>query len=248
MTDTAESRRRLLLPAALLALGLTAAGALVGANIPRLRTADRSVVVKGVSEREARADLAVWPLRLVATADDLAAANAEMTRSVAAVRAFLAAQGLAAPATEVAIQDFTVSDARAQQGGYQPGSRYVIRQTLVVRSTNPAQVLAASQRVAELVAQGVVLSSGQEYGGGGPTFVFTKLNDLKPAMIAEATARAREGAAQFARDSRSDLAGIRRASQGVFEILPRDQAPGISQESQPVKVVRVVTTVEYGLR
>jgi hypothetical protein len=33
----------------------------------------------------------------------------------------------------------------------------------------------------------------------------------------------------------------------VFEILPRDQAPGISQESQIVKTVRVVTTVEYAI-
>ncbi|MFO0094271.1 MAG: SIMPL domain-containing protein, partial [Gemmatimonadaceae bacterium] len=106
---------------------------------------------------------------------------------------------------------------------------------------------AASQRVPELVRNGVVLSSGQEYGGGGPTFVFTKLNALKPAMIAEATARAREGAEQFAKDAASQLSGIRSASQGVFEILPRDQAMGITEESQVVKRVRVVTTVVYGL-
>jgi hypothetical protein len=67
-------------------------------------------------------------------------------------------------------------------------------------------------------------------------------------MIGDATARARESAEQFARDSRSSLAGIRTANQGVFEILPRDQAPGISQESQIVKTVRVVSTVEYFLK
>ena len=86
-----------------------------------------------------------------------------------------------------------------------------------------------------------------EYGGG-PTFIFTGLNDLKPKMIAEATARAREAAAQFAADSRTSLGAIRQANQGIFEILPRDQAPGISQESQIVKTVRVVSTVEYLLR
>jgi hypothetical protein len=91
------------------------------------------------------------------------------------------------------------------------------------------------------------MSSGQEYGNGGPTFVFTKLNDLKPQMIAEATASAREAAEQFARDSKSTLSGIKRGSQGYFEILPRDQAAGISEESQVLKRVRVVTTVEYGL-
>ena len=112
----------------------------------------------------------------------------------------------------------------------------------------PLLVLKANQHVGELVTAGVVLSSGGEYGSGGPTFIFTGLSKLKPEMIAEATARAREAAEQFARDSRSQVGGIRQANQGVFEILPRDQAPGISQESQMVKTVRVVTTVEYGIR
>jgi hypothetical protein len=97
------------------------------------------------------------------------------------------------------------------------------------------------------VSAGVVLSSGEQYGNGGPTFVFTGLNALKPKMIGEATARAREAAEQFARDANSSVGGIRRANQGVFEILPRDQAQGISEASQIVKMVRVVSTVDYFL-
>ena len=234
-------------PALLLAIGIAGGGYLAGAGVVRARTSDRTVVVRGVSEREAKADLAIWPLRLIVTDEDLARANATLERNVAQTRAFLVAQKLDGAGTEVSLQEFSVQDNRAT-GNYQVGSRYVIRQTLVVRSTTIDLVQTASQRVPELVKGGVVLSSGQEYGGGGPTFVFTGLNTLKPPMIAEATARAREGAEQFARDSRSTLTGIRRATQGVFEILPRDQAQGISEESQVTKRVRVVTTVEYGLR
>jgi hypothetical protein len=119
---------------------------------------------------------------------------------------------------------------------------------MLVRSNQPDKVLAASQQVSELAAIGVVISSGTGETGNGPTFVFSGLNQLKPAMIADATARAREAAAQFARDSHSELAGIRQANQGVFEILARDQAPGISQESQIAKVVRVVATIDYYLQ
>jgi hypothetical protein len=233
------------LAAALLAVGIAAGGYLAGNGVARARTGDRTVVVRGVSEREAKADLAIWPLRLVVADEDLARANSTLERNVEQTRAFLAAQGLSGAGTEVTLQEFSVQDNRAM-GGDQ-GVRYVIRQTLVVRSTRVDVVETASQRVPELVRAGVVLSSGQEYGGVGPTFVFTGLNALKPPMIAEATARAREGAEQFARDSRSSLTGIRRATQGVFEILPRDQAQGISEESQVTKRVRVVTTVEYGL-
>lgn len=233
--------------AALLALGIAVGGYLAGDGFARARTGDRTVTVRGVSEREAKADLAIWPLRLVVADEDLARANATLERSVQQTREFLTAQGLAGAGTEVTLQEFSVQDNRANGGGDQ-GIRYVIRQTLVVRSTRVDVVQTASQRVPELVRAGVVLSSGQEYGGGGPTFVFTGLNALKPPMIKEATARAREGAEQFASDSRSALTGIRRATQGVFEIRPRDQAQGISEESQLTKRVRVVTTVEYGLR
>jgi uncharacterized protein len=237
--------RTTLLPATLLALGIAAGGFFVGRGVTMMRTADRTVSVKGVSEREVRADLAIWPLRLIAASDDLAQANGLLERNVATVRAFLLANQLDSTAAEVSVQEFTVQDARSMGSD---GARFVIRQTIVVRSAQVDRVLAASQRVPELVRQGVVLSSGQEYGGGGPTFVFTKLNDFKPAMIAEATARAREGAEQFAKDAASALAGIRTASQGFFEILPRDQAAGINEESQVNKRLRVVTTVTYGLR
>ena len=64
----------------------------------------------------------------------------------------------------------------------------------MVRSGNPAVVMAASQKVSNLVAAGVVLS-------------------------AQATANAREAAEQFAKDSRTALSGIRQASQGVFVFL-----------------------------
>jgi hypothetical protein len=148
--------------------------------------------------------------------------------------------------------EFSATDAYANQfiSDKKPANRYVVHQTVLVRSNRPDQVLAASQQISELAAVGVVISSGDGDGGerGGPTFVFTQLNKLKPEMIADATARAREGATQFARDSHSDLGAIRQANQGVFEILPRDQAPGISESSQIAKIVRVVSTIDYYLK
>ena len=232
---------------AILALGLVLAGLFVGIGFSRGRAADRYVTVKGISEREVQADLAIWPLRIVAASDDLATANAQLQESLRKIREFLTAQQI--DPTGAQLQDFSVMDAQTNQysGGVQAGARFVIRQTVVVRSTKPQLIGAASQHVSELVSAGVVLSSGGEYGNGGPTFVFTGLNKLKPEMIGEATARARESAEQFARDSRSGIGGIRRASQGVFEILPRDQADGITEASQIVKTVRVVSTIDYAL-
>jgi hypothetical protein len=233
--------------AAIVAAGLAIGGLFVGSGFARMRTSDRYVTVKGISERQVKADLAIWPLHLVAADNDLTRAHTQIEASVARIKTFLATYQLDSAQAE--LQDFSVTDAATNQySGQQAGSRYVIRQTVVVRSLKPDLVRNASQHVGELVSAGVVLSSGGEYGSGGPTFVFTGLNELKPKMIGEATGRARESAEQFARDSHSDIGGIRTASQGIFEILPRDQAQGISEESQIMKTVRVVSTIEYSLK
>jgi uncharacterized protein len=229
------------------ALGLVLAGGAIGRGFRDARMAERHVSVRGLSEREVKADLALWPIPFVAANDDLALAQEQIVRSSERIKAFLARQGL--DTAQAQLQTLRVTDRQANPYQAQEGGRrFIIRQTLIVRSTDPDRVLAASQRVGELVQGGVVLSSGEEYGPGGPTFLFTKLNDIKPAMIAEATSRAREAAEQFARDAQSRLGGIRQANQGVFVILPRDQAPGVTEESQLFKTVRVVSSVEYYLR
>ena len=235
--------------AVIMAIGVALAGLLAGNGFARARAADRYVTVKGVSEREVRADLAIWPLHLVGADNDLTAANTKLRTSIAGVRAFLLRHGI--DTSQIQMTDFSASDAYANQyaSDRKPANRYVVNQTVLVRSTHPDEVLAASQQIGELAAIGVVISSGNEGGAsGGPTFIFSGLNKLKPEMIADATARAREAATQFARDSRSDLGGIRQANQGVFEILPRDQAPGITESSQIAKVVRVVATIDYYLK
>jgi hypothetical protein len=246
MDEVRAGRDRDLIRPSILAVAIIVAGLFIGGGISKMRE-DRFVTVKGISEREVSADLAIWPLRIVAADNDLASANATVQKSLSKIREFLTANQI--DVSQLHLQDFSVTDAQTNQysGGNSVGARFVIKQTVVVRSNKPELVSAASQRVSDLVSNGVVLSSGGEYGNGGPTFVFTGLNKLKPQMIGEATARARESAEQFAKDSHSSIGGIRRASQGVFEILPRDQAEGISEASQITKTVRVVTTIDYAL-
>ena len=233
--------------AVVLALGVVLGGLFIGYGFARGRAADRYVEVKGLAEREVTADLALWPLRYVSTGEDLAATQAQITRNTRQVYAFLARNGI--DTTAVQLQALEVSDAFANRfPGERGGPRYVIQQTVMVRSDKPQVVLAASQKVSDLVGAGVVLSSSGEYGIGGPSFLFTRLNQLKPSMVREATGNARASAEQFAADSRTSLGGIRQANQGVFVILPRDQTPGVNEGAQIQKIVRVVATVQYFLQ
>ena len=232
--------------ALVLAAGLALGGLFVGFGFARGRATERFVEVKGLSEKPVKANLALWPLRFVVSAGDLAGAQAAASAATNEVLAFVKRQGIDASAAE--LQNLQVTDSMTEMYRQdRSGPRFVITQTVMVRSADVDTVIRASQRVSELVAAGVVLSSTGEFGGAGPTYLFTGLNELKPAMIAEATANARQAAEQFARDSGSSLGGIKQANQGVFVILPRDQAPGIQEGSQPQKIVRVVSTVQYFL-
>ncbi|MEO1040309.1 MAG: SIMPL domain-containing protein [Pseudomonadota bacterium] len=228
--------------ALLIAGGLTAAGWFVGQGIVENRTADRFVTVKGLAERDVTADLAVWPITIVASGDGLEATQSEIETDIGALTAFLVDAGF--DAGEIALGRIQVED-RVAMGYYDPNraqARYLIRQPLRVRSDKVELVERMSRRLGDVVRQGVVMQDWQ-----GPSYIFSRLNDIKPEMLAEATANARDAAQQFADDSGAELAGIRTANQGVFVILPRDRVAGASESDQVDKTVRVVATITYAL-
>ncbi|MDR5903473.1 MULTISPECIES: SIMPL domain-containing protein [Halomonas] len=232
------------LPALVLAVATIVAASLIGEGLTDLRTGDRYVTVKGLAEREVEADLALWPLHFVASGTTLQQAREEARVSREAIFAFIERHDI--DAQQVELQRLNVNDTAAnpyRSGDTEP--RFIINQTLMVRSTEIERIRDTAQAVGELLDAGVVLSS--DYGPSGPIYLFNRLNEIKPTMIAEATAAARESAEQFARDANADIGTLRRANQGVFEIRARDQAAGIPEEQQPIKTVRVVTTIEYYL-
>ncbi|MGH6944707.1 MAG: SIMPL domain-containing protein [Geminicoccaceae bacterium] len=231
-----------LLAALILGLGVLGAGFLIGRGFEHGREVDRYVTVKGLAESLVKADLAVWPLRITATGNDLGRVQERIDADLATLTRFLTEKGIAQDAIQP--QRVEVTDLLAQP--YRPegvgDNRFIVAQTVIVRTEQVDLVAELNRATGELVKQGVVLADT-----GGPSYLFTKLNDIKPGMLAEATRNAREAAEQFAADSGSTIAEIRRASQGVFEILPRDPTPGLAEQNQLDKKIRVVSTIEYRL-
>ena len=223
----------------LLCLGFLGLGFFVTRGFVSFKAMDRSVTVKGLSEREVPADVAIWPIRFNVTGDDLVALYASVEQSNAQVVEFLRAKGFGE--TEISVGAPSILDREAQ--GYArdqgPRFRYTATSSLTVYSNQVDKVRAAMNDLVDLGKQGLALS-GQDYEAR-TQFLFTKLNDLKPEMVEEATRNAREVATRFAKDSESTLGKIRSASQGQFSIEDRDS------NTPYVKKVRVVSTVEYYL-
>jgi len=220
----------------LLALGLAAAGALVGSALYRARAAERIVTVKGLSEREVPADLVIWPVVFSVTGGDLAGLQARVEEDAATIRAFLSELGF--EESEMSLSAPRVTDREGQGYPNQPVDRYLVEATLTLRSAKIEPARRAIERSGDLVKQGVTLIRSYEYT---TQYLFTGLEAIKPEMIAEATRDARRAAQQFAADSGSRVGAIRQAQQGYFSIEDRDPF------SPEHKRVRVVTTVEYFL-
>ena len=226
----------LLVAGLLVAVGMALAGWFIGSGLLKARSAARHVTVKGLAEREVKADLVLWPIAFNVTAGDLVTLQKRADESAAKVKAFLE-QDFAGDDIGQGAPRVTDREGQFVQAAKQL-DRYMAEAVVTLRTSQVDKVRAAMARSGELIGQGVALVRSYEME---TQYLFTGLEAIKPEMIAEATRDARSAAEQFAHDSGSSVGSIRTASQGYFSIEDRDRF------SPEVKKVRVVTTVEYFL-
>lgn len=232
--------RNLILGASFI-LGLALAALLAGHSLRTLKRMDEFVTVKGLSEREMPADLAIWPIIFTVTENDLTRLQEQIQSARKTVHQFLIDSGF--DPGEISNSPPQIADAQAAIGGAEnpaPPARYHANITVLLRSPKVAKVKNAMETCDKLVRQGIALS-GSEYSGK-TQFLFTGLNQIKPDMIQEANRNGRLAAEKFASDSNSRIGAIRHAVQGTFEINDVDSS------TPDRKIVRVVTTVDFYLQ
>lgn len=231
--------------ALLIGAGLCAGGFFPGYYYYQTKLNANFVTVKGLSEMPVRADLAVWDLKFVVTNNDLSIAQQEIAQKAQTIVSFLKQQGFSDE--EIIVESINTNDLMANPYRNEGAatSRYILNQTITVRSQKVDLVANSLGKTGDLIAQGIVFEN--QYGTP-VSYVFTKLNDIKPKMLEEATKNAEASAQEFAKSSNSTVGKIKYANQGVFSILPSEQTAGVSEASQIEKKVRVVSTIEYWLK
>ena len=222
----------------LLSLGLAVLGLFVYLGLNSLGNRERVVAVRGLAEREVKADRVIWPVVYKTTGNDLPALYGQLNDVSAKIRTFLVENGI--PATDISTGAPEIVDLRADRyNTNRVADRHnVTRVTPVVTGTADA-ARSLMSRMGELLKSGIAISAN-DYGNQ-VQYEFNGLNAIKPAMIEEATHNARKAAEQFAKDSESELGKIKSASQGLFTVSDRDSY------TPYVKRVRVVTTVNFYL-
>jgi hypothetical protein len=237
--QSADSNGGLVVLGACLLAGLWIAGNKLADAALEVKALERTVVVKGLAEREVPADIAIWPITFRVASNDLETLFTTIQRNNEVVQSFLADYGF--EAEEISVAPPEVVDVLAQQYGNasEVNFRYRAGSTVTVYSADVAAVRRAMADTVELGKRGVA-TAGQDYENR-TQFLFTGLSALKPEMIQDATTKARAVARKFAEDSDSRLGKIRRARQGQFSISDRDS------KTPHIKKVRVVSTIEYYL-
>lgn len=231
-----------IISSSLIAVGIIAGAFTLGNQLEQgirgFKDADRVVTVKGLSEKEVKANHVIWPVSFREMGNDLSQVYDQLEVKQNMVLKYLKDGGLTDE--EITIAAPKLRDNLADNYGSQrPPFRYMITQVLTISSDKVDVVRKLDEAQRDLLKAGVGLTNDYSYM---TKYSYTGLNEIKPAMIEAATKNAKEAAQKFAMDSGSTLGKIRRANQGIFSITDRD-------ENTPfIKNVRVVTTVEYFLK
>lgn len=233
------TQKNYIIPALILAIGFVIGSLIIGMKWVEARANTNTyVTVKGLSEREVIADKAWWSINSQYGSNTTEDIQQGLSRVESQVRAFLLKHGF----TE---DEINMEGINIYANNYQGAtSRYNADIKISVTTNDIQKVKTASKSITDLIAKGILIQ-GDKWAAG-PKYYFTKFKELKTDMLAEATQEAKKAAQQFAQNSGSNVGDIRRANQGVFQILPGNQ----TQEDHVFvsdKIIRVVSTVDYFL-
>jgi hypothetical protein len=225
----------------LIALGAATAGWAVGNGLERFRMADRSITVKGLAEMNVESDFAVWPLSFRRAGKQFAEVQEALAADREQVIAFLRQAGI--EESEIEIRPLQVTDVYSREYS-QPNQpfRYTGQGQVLVKSARVAEVAKAALSIDPLIQAGLVIE-----GDVTPNYELRGFNDVKPALLSEATRNAREQAMQFAAEAGARLGPLKSANQGVIQISG-DGGMHVDSDSARTKRLRVVSTFVYELR
>jgi len=241
-----------------LSLAIVLASLIGSSAFLRAKRLDQNIKITGSAKRRIKSDLMIWRTSVSVEAATLADGYGRLTRDVEKTKAFLISQGF--PENQIVISAVAATpirtSARVSQkqvisqddGAAAPSSRvtgYSLTQSLEIRSSEIDKLTAVSRKVTQLINQGILLESNE------PEYLYTKLADLKVAMLADAARDARERAMQIASSAGGKVGEMRSAEMGVMQVNAADaneiSGYGVNDTKSVEKDVLAVVHVTFAL-
>ncbi|RYV02944.1 SIMPL domain-containing protein [Shewanella sp. OPT22] len=222
-----------------IAVGIAVAGFFISETLFKSRVALNTAVVKGLAERKVEADKAFWSIKYTVTGDKQDSIEALYTASETdqqKIINLLHKSGFTAEEIKPGIVKYLKREFRDDNQKLVDEKHFLVGE-IEVETAKVQLVSEGRAKLNSLIAQGLDLKNN------APTYHFTKLNEIKPAMLKEATKNARLAANEFAINAGVKVGGIRSAIQGGFVI--RDAGENYGDTQKVDKNVRVVTNVTF---
>lgn len=231
-----------LLGAALLVgVGIAAAGYFVGQTLYNSQVAINVAEVKGLAEKRVQADRAFWKIQYTVAGtnrSDMAKLYEQSEADQKKIVALLVESGFEPTELSPGVIDTTTEEFRDENQKLVE-EKFQLVGSIDVETSKVRKVAEVRSKLNTLVAQGLAITNNP------PAYHFTKLNEIKPEMVKEATTNARIAANEFAVNAGVKVGGIKDAQQGGF--LIRDVGEEYGDTKNIDKDVRVVTTITFYL-
>jgi hypothetical protein len=245
-----QNRSGIIIGSICIALSLSVCGYFLSNSLYKMRFSDRTVMAKGFSERDVKSNLAVWNINLSIKGNDLKEMLLDLQTQEKVLMDFLKTYDI--PEDNVFFENIHTQDLlRAQTDtahlaqGHEPRFRYILGQSIKIRSSHVDKISKAMGDQNELVSSGVMVQWSHV------SYFFTSLNELRPSMLSESIKSAQKVAQQMAYDCGAQLGKIRTLNQGIFTITAQDQNSGAQtydDSASLYKKVRIVSTLSYFLK
>lgn len=224
-----------------LAVGIAVGGYFIGQTMYNAKVALNTAEAKGLAERRVKADRANWKIIFTNTGksrNDIPKLYELSEKNQTTIVDLLRKSGFDADEIEIGVLNYAYQEYRDENQKLVDQKHNLIG-SISVETNKVNLVSKARADVNKLIAQGIDIKNMP------PAYRFTKLNEIKPDMLKEATKNARIAANEFAENAGVIVGGIRSARQGGFII--RDAGEDYGDTKKIDKDVRVVTNITFYL-
>ncbi len=192
--------------ASILAVGLIAATCILGNTYKYKFRSSESINVTGNALKDFNADLVKWRATFSRKDYDLRVASDQLKADQTVVKNFLISQGI--NPKEIVFEAVNISK-DFQYGTDANGNA-------TIESKELDKIEKASREISTLISQGIELSSSN------PNYYYSKLEDLKLELIAQASENAKQRAENIATKSGASLGKLKQADLGIFQITGKN--------------------------
>jgi hypothetical protein len=227
------------LSAALLSCGIALGGFFISETLYKSRVALNTADVKGLAERRVQSDSAYWSISYSVSGEsssDVPRLYEASESDQATIVRLLKESGFDDSEIKPGILNYRKAEYRDENQKLVEETHFLEGQ-IDVETEKVHLVSEVRAKLNKLIAQGLNITNNE------PSYYFTRLNEIKPDMLKEATKNARIAANEFAENAGVTVGGIRSAKQGGFVIRDVGSSYGDTQKIE--KEVRVVTNITF---